>query len=184
MPANPLPLIAARIPNHEKLNVSLRETLMIMSETVPDKGSNLASGQSYFDKKWLSNAELHKNQDSSLRSIVSFAEKTANREAQKTDPGLVVSTASMWCIVSKPGLAGKRHRHAGIVSGAYYVDTGVSGAEHGGLLQFYLNPQSTQPTHVIEPVSGGLYLFPSTLEHSVSRYDGAAPRIVIALNLS
>jgi len=184
LPKNQLPLIAVRIPDHEILNVSLRKTLMTMSNTEGDRVSNQANKQSYFDNKWLSQAELHKSKDRQLRKLVSFVEETANRRIPKPDPGLVLSIMSMWCIVSKPGLVGERHNHSGRVSGAYYVDAGASGAQNGGLLQFYLDRQSAQPTHIIEPESGVLYLFPSMLEHSVSRYDGASPRIVIALNLS
>ena len=89
----------------------------------------------------------------------------------------------MWCIVSKLGLEGRRHSHAGRISGSYYVDAGSSGAQDGGLLQFYAQRDDTRPSHSIEPQAGHLYLFSSMLEHSVSRYDGSEPRIVIALNM-
>ena len=162
----------------------LRDILMTMSTTEQGRVSNQANKQSYFENKWLSQAELHKSKDHNLRKLVSFVEQTANRKIPKPDPGLVLSIMSMWCMVSKPGLVGERHNHSGHVSGAYYVDAGASGAKNGGLLQFYLDRQSAQPSHFIEPESGVLYLFPSMLEHSVSRYDGASPRIVIALNLN
>lgn len=179
-----LPLIALRAPDHEALNAGLREILMTMSDTVPNRVSNQASKQPYFDNKWLSRTELYKNKDPSLQKFVRFAEQTANRKIHEPDSALVLSIMSMWCIVSRPGLVGKRHNHVGRVSGAYYVDAGSSGAQKGGLLQFFLNRQSSEPTHRIEPESGVIYLFPSTLEHSVSRYDSTDPRIVIALNLS
>ncbi len=164
--------------------MSLRDILMAMSATEPDRVSNQANKQSYFDNKWLSRAELHKSEDRQLRKLAGFVEETANRRIPKPEPGLVLSIMSMWCIVSKPGLVGERHNHSGRLSGVYYVDAGASGAQNGGLLQFFLDRQSAQPTHIIEPESGVLYLFPSMLEHSVSRYDGASPRIVIALNLN
>jgi len=181
-----LPLIAVRVHEHEKLNVCLRDILMDMSEFIPDRVSNQVNQQSYFDNKWLSQAELHKTEDNNLQKLVKFVEETANQKIPKPEPepAPVLSIMSMWCIVSKPGLVGERHNHSGRVSGVYYVDAGASGAQNGGLLQFYLDRQSAQPTHIIEPESGVLYLFPSMLEHSVSRYDGASPRIVIALNLS
>jgi len=51
-----LPVIAVRAPDHENLNVGLRELLIGMSDTVPDRGSNQVNQQSYFDKKWLSHS--------------------------------------------------------------------------------------------------------------------------------
>jgi len=178
-----LPVITIRAPDHEKLNANLRDMLMGMSDTVPDRGSNQANQQSYFDKKWLSHSELYKSGDQNLQKLVGFVEETVNQRVHKPDPEMVLSIMSMWCIVSKPGLEGVRHNHSGRISGAYYVDTGSSGEKKGGLLQFYLDHQSDKPTHSFEPESGMLYLFPSTLQHSVSRYDGTSPRIVIALNL-
>jgi len=183
-----LPLIAERVPDHERLNTHLRDMLITMSNTVPDRVSNQSNQKSYFGNRWLSQAELHKNEDPGLQEFVRFVEKTVDQKIPRPDPGpdsdLGLSVMSMWCIVSKPGLVGVRHNHSGRISGSYYVDAGSSGAQNGGLLQFYLNRQSSQPTHQIEPESGVLYLFPSSLEHSVSVYDGATPRVVIALNLN
>jgi hypothetical protein len=89
----------------------------------------------------------------------------------------------MWVMVSKSGMTGIRHNHSGRVSGAYYVDSGSSGALDGGLMQFFVKPQMNNPTHRLVPESGQVFLFPSSLEHSVSRYEGASARIVIAFNL-
>lgn len=51
-------------------------------------------------------------------------------------------------------------------------------------MQFFTDKEHMQPTHRFQPESGQLFLFPSSLEHSVSRYTGARARIVIALNLN
>jgi hypothetical protein len=176
-----LPVLVARVPDHEPLNVRLRRLLVGKSQTVRDQVSNQPNGESYFDNKWLSLPDLHKSEQSDIQTLVKFAELIVNR-VPRSD-GRAASVVSMWCIVSKPGLEGRRHKHSGRVSGSYYVDAGSSGARDGGLLQFYAQPDSSQPSHRIEPESGCLYLFPSMLEHSVSRYDGPGPRVVIALNM-
>ena len=179
-----LPLVAVRIPDHERVNSYLRQMLMTMSDTVPDKVSNQKNQKSYFNNKWLSQAKLHKSEDHQLQEFVSFVEETVSQKIPKPEPDLMLSITSMWSIVSKPGLVGVRHNHAGRVSGAYYVDAGSSGEQNGGLLQFYLNRQDAQPTHNIEPEPGVLYLFPGSLEHSVSCYNGTTARIVISINLN
>lgn len=177
-----LPVLVARLPDHEQLNMRLRRLLIGKSQIEPDQVSNQRHGQTYFDNRWLSRANLHESDEPDIRSLVKFAELIAN-QALRSDLGLAASVASMWCIVGKPGLVGRRHNHGGRVSGSYYVDAGSSGAQHGGLLQFYADRNSAQPSHSIEPESGLLYLFPSRLEHSVSRYDGPDPRVVIGLNM-
>jgi uncharacterized protein (TIGR02466 family) len=166
------------------LNARLRDYLTALANKTQGCETNQASGQSYFENKWLSAATLHTSDNTDLRSITEFIEKTANQSVRKTDSSSWLSITSMWCMVSKKGMTGSRHNHAGRLSGAYYVDTGSSGASDGGLMQFYMNPEMQQPSHRFAPESGQMLLFPSSLEHSVSRYEGPAPRIVIAFNLS
>ena len=178
-----LPLLATRLPDSDNLNSRLRSSLAGMSKTVPGKVSNLTSGLSYFDNKWLSSTELHKNDNCDVQILVRFVEEIANRSFHKPDPDLVLSINSMWGMVSKSGMTGDRHNHAGRASGAYYVDAGSSGARDGGLMQFFVKPELDYPTHRLAPESGQLFLFPSSLEHSVSRYEGTSARIVIAFNL-
>ena len=181
--ADRLPLLALKVPDYARLNTRLRDSLSEMSNTLTGKVSNQTNGLSYFDNKWLSQAELHESDNGDVQLLRSFIEETANRTFRKPDPGMVLSVTSMWGMVSKPGMTGNRHNHAGVVSGAYYVDAGSSGAKDGGLMQFYQQPELDQPTHRFQPESGQVFLFPSFLEHSVSRYEGKEPRIVIAFNL-
>ena len=175
-----LPVLAVKLPDHEQLNLRLKRLLIGKSETEPNQVSNQRHGQTYFTNRWLSRADLQTSDEPDIQTLVKFAERAANR-ALKSDPRPAVSVSSMWCIVGKPGLVGRRHNHGGRLSGSYYVDAGSSGAD-GGLLQFYAKRGSAQPSHSITPESGVLYLFPAPLEHSVSRYDGTEPRIVIGLN--
>ena len=178
-----LPLLALKVPDYARLNTRLRDSLSEMSNTMKGQTSNQTNGLSYFDNKWLSQAELHESDNDDVQQLRSFIEETANRTFRKPDPGMVLRVTSMWGMVSKPGMTGNRHNHAGAVSGAYYVDAGSSGAKDGGLMQFYQQPELDQPTHHFQPESGQVFLFPSFLEHSVSRYEGKKSRIVIAFNL-
>ena len=181
--AGKLPLLALKVPDFALLNTRLRESLSDMSNTLEGKVSNQANGLSYFENKWLSQAELHQSDNKDVQLLRSFIEETANRTFRKPDAEMVLSVTSMWGMVSKPGMTGNRHNHDGVVSGAYYVDAGSSGAKDGGLMQFYQQPELDQPTHRFQPESGQVFMFPSFLEHSVSRYEGKKPRIVIAFNL-
>ena len=49
------PFVTATIPDFEALNARLRETLIAMSQSIPDTVSNMADGRSYFENKWQSN---------------------------------------------------------------------------------------------------------------------------------
>ena len=178
-----LPMAMFELPDHQNVNKRLRDFLLKMSQLIPDRGSNNASGISYFNNKWLSQSQLHKNDNSDLQGLVAFAEETANRVFRSSEPDLVISITAMWSIVSKTGRTGSRHNHAGRVSGAYYVDAGSSGDADGGFIQFYQQPGSVIPSHQFKPESGYLLLFSSALEHSVSAYTGSEPRIVISLNM-
>jgi len=178
-----LPMAKFQIPDHQNINKRLRNFLLKMSRDIPDRGSNNTSGVSYFNNKWLSQAQLHKSDNSDLQELVRFAEETANKVFRSPDPDLVISTTAMWSIISKAGLTGSRYNHAGRVSGAYYVDAGSSGEADGGLMQFYQQPESAIPSHQFKPEAGCLLLFSSSLEHSVSAYSGSKPRIVISLNM-
>lgn len=179
-----LPVAMVKVPGFTSLNLHLRDYLLKLSQSVPDQVSNNPNGVSFFDNKWLSPAQLHKSNNKDLQSVKTFAEQTANKLFCPQEPGLVISTTSMWSIVSEAGLTGTRHNHKGRVSGAYYVDAGSSGETDGGLMQFYQQPGLSHPTHSFTPEAGLLLLFPSSLEHSVSAYTGESRRIIISLNMS
>ena len=179
-----LPVAMVKAPDFISLNQRLRDYLLKLSQSVPDRVSNNQNGVSYFDNKWLSQAQLHKSDNNDLQTLKTFAEQTANKKFRSTEPGLVISTTSMWSIISEAGLTGSRHNHRGRVSGAYYVDAGSSGEPDGGLMQFYNQPGSSHPSHSFTPEPGLLLLFPSSLEHSVTAYTGESRRIVISLNMS
>lgn len=178
-----LPLAIIKLPESDALNARLAVELLTTSETVADKGSNMADNSSFFDNKWLSNPELHKSANVDILKIAAFVEQSANQMIQQSESDGVLSIKTMWCMVGRAGLVGKRHDHAAHVSAAYYVDAGTSGVEDGGMLQFFGHRESHEPTKEVKPESGILFLFPGSLEHAVSTYTGTQPRIVISVNL-
>lgn len=174
------------VPGHEALNARLQAKLISRSESTPGVVSNSRrGGRSYFKNKWLSKSDLHLDPDPDLNTLRDFVIGEASRLAQERADDPPLSITSMWCIVSKEGLEGSAHNHVGAISGAYYVSAGSSGPEYGGVLQFYMRrDQRYSRMRSIVPMTGQLVLFPSRLIHSVTRYVGTEPRIVISLNLA
>ena len=179
-----VPVALVKAPDFTSLNLRLREHLIKLSQSAPDQGSNNPTGKSFFQNKWLSRDQLHKSDNKDLQSLKTFAEQAANRLLSPQTPGRVLSTTSMWSIISEVGLTGIRHSHKGRISCAYYVDAGSSGESDGGRIQFYHRAGLSRPAHSLTPESGLLLLFPSSLEHSVSAYTGESRRIVISINMS
>jgi uncharacterized protein (TIGR02466 family) len=173
----------AMVPGHEALNARLRPLLLEMAERIPDKGTNKASGESYFSNKWLSARNLHGLADPAMQSLVGLIENTANRVSwPNAGPGRRRITA-MWAIVSREGLEGKPHKHSGVISGAYYVDAGDCDQDGNGAFAIY-TPQGEQIIRTLRPETGMMLMFPNTLWHGVLRYDSEKPRIVISFNLT
>ena len=178
-----LPLLCIPFPQHETIKPLLRQWLLSLADKTPDKESNLTKRQSYFQHKWLSHNQLHLSGNEQLEQLSTFIENAVNKHLRNNSGNNTLSIFSMWSIISKPGMLGLPHNHVGHVSSIYYVDTGTSGESDGGQLHFYLSNLSKLPSHSITPKPGHLYLFPSSLHHSVSPYQGNKPRIIISANL-
>ena len=102
---------------------------------------------------------------------------------------------SMWAIVNVGGASNARHHHGNSdISAAYYVRA----PKNCGEIVFYdprpapvyFHPLSTKPNslnamqNAVNPVEGGLVLFPSYLDHSVNPNLSNEERIVISFNLN
>jgi uncharacterized protein (TIGR02466 family) len=100
-----------------------------------------------------------------------------------------------WANVNERGDWNEAHIHPNCPwSGVYYVATDTS-AEAGGELRFTdpraqalmlahpLNPFHATNNLRIRPQPGMMVVFPSFLYHAVEIYNGAGPRISIAMNL-
>lgn len=170
------------LPGHEALNARLRPMLLEMAGRIPDRGTNQATGKSYFERKWLSASELHLLDDPALKTLAGMIEATADTLPWPQDKMPPFRIFSMWSIVSRRGMEGRRHRHAGRVSGAYYVDAGDCDDTGNGAFAVY--DQQGRVVRTVPPKTGMMLMFPNTLWHGVLRYDSDTPRIVISFNLT
>lgn len=194
------PLQLTVIPDHEKLNENLRNTLYRMSQTVPDIETNLTHRPSFLSNKWLSKNNLFKSDDPDIQELRHYIENYINNRFELTVPEKQLAIISMWCIVGRTGYNGEKHSHAGKISGVYYVDPGSDEVDEGGFLQFHpLWKMLAWPAQrywnavdgaeyidgfpSIVPTPGLLVLFPSKLKHSINRYKGRRERIAIAFDL-
>lgn len=176
------PFKAVMLPGWEAMNEHLRDILLTMAGCIPDKVSHMPSGRSFFDNKWLSSNRLHQEGDPIFRELGAAIVDIADHLPWPGNRAKPLRITSMWGIVSRSGMEGRRHSHKGAISVAYYVAAGMSSESAGGQLRFHTDGLS--PAHAVTPRDGLLVLFPSSLQHSVSHYASDDRRIVISANLS
>jgi hypothetical protein len=171
------------VPDHGRLNLQLRARLLDLAERVPDRGTNKASGQSYFVNKWLSARNLHLLDDPAVNSLVAWIENTANQQPwSRAGSAARLRIHAMWAIISRSGMEGKPHKHTGRVSGAYYVDAGACDGSENGAFAIYTAEGGL--IRMVSPEAGLMLLFPSGMWHGVLRYQSDRPRIVLSFNLA
>ena len=106
-----------------------------------------------------------------------------------------VEISNMWAIINIGGASNSRHHHGNShISAAYYVRA----PKNCGEIVFYdprpapvyFHPLSEKPNilnatvNAVNPVEGGLVLFPSYLDHSVNENFSNEERIVISFNIN
>ncbi|PLR30562.1 TIGR02466 family protein [Chimaeribacter arupi] len=161
---------------------------------------------------WQSAADFNEWPGMGARALTAFARALAYEltAVQHPEQGLVLPEfdwkINAWANVNRAGNANALHAHPGAFwSGVYWVDDGHSGEEEtatGGELEFHdprgvlpsmYNPElrmriadclSAGLTTAITPKSGTLVMFPSWLQHAVTRVTATRPRISIAFNFS
>jgi uncharacterized protein (TIGR02466 family) len=107
--------------------------------------------------------------------------RDALEAARGVEPG-PLAVIQGWAAVSPRGAGNKRHRHEGLVSGVYYIQT-----EPGSSPLVFHAPASAQPPSqdiAVEAVTGRLVLFPAWLEHSVVANQLETDRVVLSFNLA
>lgn len=122
---------------------------------------------------WHSRPELHLWTEACVPPLLERIWEAATRVT--TEP----MRMHAWANVTRSGGHHLAHRHGEAQwSGVYYVAAGDDGA--GGAITFAEGPDA----ETIVPRNGLLLLFPGTLLHSVSTYNGLTPRVSIAFNLA
>lgn len=154
----------------------LKQHILSLSKASDGVSTNMNSGYSFFDNKWLSPRDLH--QQPQLQTICDQILATVHNCARKQGISKRYHFHTMWAIVSEPSMSGKPHTHEGELSGVYYVDAADSGASGG---QLVVHTPQGKAHHT--PRSNQMLLFPSNTLHSVTPYTSATSRIVLPFNL-
>lgn len=107
----------------------------------------------------------------------------------------LVKISNMWAIINIGGASNARHHHGNsTISAAYYIKA----PKNCGEIVFYdprpapvfSHPRAKKPNtfnamvNSINPVEGGLVLFPSYLDHSVNSNLSNEERIVVSFNIN
>lgn len=161
-------------PNYVEINNKLQPLLIEWAKTLEDRrlhGNHVTFFQR--ESSWHSPNNLHELEP--FHELRDFIEGLVNQTLNTQ-----FRIFSMWSIIGKKSLEGKRHRHLGMVSGVYYIDNGhVEEEKITGQINFYMPDEIKK----IEPQRGKLLLFSANLKHSVDAYLGTKHRIVVAFNL-
>ncbi|MDC3131654.1 TIGR02466 family protein [Pelagibacteraceae bacterium] len=107
----------------------------------------------------------------------------------------IVKISSMWAIINIGGASNARHHHGNsTISAAYYVKAPINCGEivfyDPRPAPVYSHPRANKPNsfnamiNSINPVEGGLVLFPSYLDHSVNPNLSDEERIVVSFNIN
>ena len=162
----------------EKTRRVAREIFISRSKSETGVSTNMEHGKSYFDKKWLSDKQLHLKEDPVilpvLEAIRQRTQTFIRRFAQQ--PRLKLDWVSCWAIVSQHGMVGRPHSHQGNISGVWYIETGDTGI-YGGEIVFHGKKEQSWT-----PKNNQILIFPSETVHSVKPYTSKVPRVVLPFN--
>ena len=104
--------------------------------------------------------------------------------------GIKFYISSSWITRSENGESGERHSHVNsIISGSFYVSDEPSPInfyrENKSVLHMYSNEDSNFYNTLMIPIypkKNDLILFPSSLEHSISKNNNLNPRFSVVIN--
>ena len=147
-------------------------------------------------KGWHSKNFDLKNPD--VIKFINLISPNINKVMQDMNWNLKIQTAKisgMWSIINVGGAANARHHHGNSdISAAYYVrapkDCGEIVFYDPRPAPVYSHPISKDSNSLnamvnsINPIEGGLVLFPSYLDHSVNPNLSDQERVVISFNIS
>ena len=165
------------------------EELKSVIESIETKDHTLVEGgvsswnQNYPNDSYILN-------DSKLTFLKDTIQNFLNNYCIESSIAPVMITNS-WHNIMPPGGKTARHRHTGVVSGAFYVEA-ESGTcpfivhsplqAHNAVMVKTMNGKYTSDTLGIDTVSGRLVLFPCWLEHETEVNKSKNNRIVISFN--
>jgi hypothetical protein len=155
------PVAVAMLPDHERINAALRETILDRAEAEPStECSNLGGWQSTWDMaEWGGEAAAY------LLSLVRQMADTLTVDPHGK-PATQDWQSNAWANVNRSRHGNKFHTHPGCVwSAVCYVDDGGAAAD---------------------PALGGQFELqdPRGISHAVRPYSGDGTRISVSINLS
>ncbi len=182
----------------DDLNGRLRQSVLKRYEDIEStEGSNRAGG-------WQSPYTLHKWDDPGVGQLLHKIESMLHHVVRCTVNEPIPAHFEEWLIegwgnVNVQGARNESHSHGtpqrpALWSGVYYVQSGRTSEEEdiGGKTVFedrvgipreVINNEDPARGMTVDPESGLLVMFPSTLNHRVEPYRGDDVRITIAFNL-
>jgi len=200
------PLLIFTIPDHERLDESLRKAILAREISTPAYADYEVVGwSSPHDLSMLDWAgeDLKKLFEPVLQvasQVTEFSDRVPGQAGARPEWQVV----EVWSNIQRKGGSNAAHPHPGAYwSGCYYVDVGdiSEDGKHGGALQLF-DPRGCLPRMLAPylrfappelhdagrnisflPTAGQCVLFPGWLYHAVGTYTGTKPRISVAFNL-
>jgi uncharacterized protein (TIGR02466 family) len=138
------------------------------------------------DNRWLDSIK-----ETKLYSLIQGELKQYFYSLMQANPDIEIYITESWLNKSEPGQEHHRHRHANsIISGVYYfnvnIDSGnlmFSSSQYQQIEYTTINSNIYNSKHwIIIPKQHNLILFPSSLEHKVSKNNSDTNRISLSFN--
>ena len=186
----PTPVWTLQLDNYQSINEQMYKFIKI-TQSKDYEGISKSNIKGWHSKDFNMQENEPKNFIKFILPAIEQVITDMNWEKQKQS----ININNMWAIINTGGSANLRHQHGNsTISGAYYVKA----PKNCGEIVFYdprpapvyFHPLSTKPNslnamqNAVNPVEGGLVLFPSYLDHSVNPNLSNEERIVISFNLN
>ena len=186
----PTPVWTLQIENYKTIN-ELMYTFIKGVQFNDQKGINKSNNKGWHSKDFNLQQTEPKNFINIITPSVEKVMIDMNWEKEKQ----TIKISNMWAIINTGGSTNSRHHHGNSdISAAYYVRA----PKNCGEIVFYdprpapvyFHPSSTKPNslnamqNAVNPVEGGLVIFPSYLDHSVNPNLSNEERIVISFNIN
>ena len=186
----PTPVWTIQLDNYQSINEQMYEFIKI-NQSKDQEGISKSNIKGWHSKDFNMQEIEPKNFIKFILPAIEQVITDMNWEKQKQS----ININNMWAIINTGGSANLRHQHGNsTISGAYYVRA----PKNSGDIVFYdprpapvyFHPLSTKPNslnamqNAVNPVEGGLVLFPSYLDHSVNPNLSNEERIVISFNIN
>ena len=186
----PTPVWTLQLDNYQSINEQMYKFIKI-TQSKDQQGISKSNIKGWHSKDFNMQENEPKNFIKFILPAIEQVITDMNWEKQKQS----ININNMWAIINTGGAANHRHQHSNCtISGAYYVRA----PKKSGDIVFYdprpapvyFHPLSTKPNSLnatqnsVNPVEGGLVLFPSYLDHSVNPNISNEERIVVSFNIN